>query len=166
MMGAPSMSRRALLAGTAGAALGTTLTGSSRAADPEGVQTRFLFSAVADLEAPQDVGDRQIYIVTGGTFEGPRLRGEVLSGGGDWLVRRGDITTLDVRASLKTDDGAIIYTHYLGRVRQTDAGLYFRTTPYFETRSEKYDWLNGIVAIGVNQPTETGKVAYRVYEVL
>ena len=35
-------------------------------------------------------GIRSIVPVTGGSFEGPRLRGKVLPGGGDWLLLRPD----------------------------------------------------------------------------
>ena len=42
---------------------------------------------------------------------------------------------------------------------------YIRTTPYFETGSEKYDWLNRIVAVGVGERTQSG-VSYKVYAIL
>ena len=46
------------------------------------------------------------------------------------------------------------------------ADYYFRTTPYFETSSEKYAWLNKIVAVGVGQADlSKGWVGYRVYAV-
>jgi hypothetical protein len=43
--------------------------------------------------------------------------------------------------------------------------VYFRTTPVFETASEKYDWLNRTVAVGIGRGTPTG-VAYDVHAVL
>jgi len=42
---------------------------------------------------------------------------------------------------------------------------YFRTTPVFETASEKYGWLNRIVAVGIGRMTPTG-VGYKVYAIL
>ena len=55
-------------------------------------------------------GNRRIVTVTGGQCEGPRLRGTVQPGGGDWLVvdSKG-VARLDVRVTLETDDGALIY---------------------------------------------------------
>ena len=51
----------------------------------------------------------------GGSFEGPRLRGEVLPDGGDWLLMRPDgVLEQDVRITLKTDNGAFIYLRYAG----------------------------------------------------
>ena len=87
---------------------------------------------------------------------------------------------LDVRATARTDDGHLIYIWYRGimhappeileRMIQGERDIdpseyYFRTTPVFETGSEKYRWLNRIVAVGVGRRTETG-VAYTVYEIL
>src|SRR4029077_13496370 len=53
-------------------------------------------------------GTRVIAPITSGTFEGPRLRGNVL-GGGDWTLSRSDaVLELDLRITLETDDGALI----------------------------------------------------------
>jgi hypothetical protein len=53
--------------------------------------------------------------VIGGTFSGPKLKGQVLSGGGDWLLFRKDgAAQLDVRSTLRTEDGALIYVSYRG----------------------------------------------------
>ncbi len=137
------------------------------------LKTEFLFTMTADLEEPQAVGgtphgNRRIYYVTGGEFEGPKLKGEVLPGGGDWaLVRPDGLVQLDVRATLRTDDGELIYTTYRGILRGSpdSPDFYFRTAPMYETGSEKYGWLNQIVAVGVGRLTPTG-VSYSVYEVL
>src|ERR1700716_2051966 len=54
-------------------------------------------------------GTRVIAPITGGTFEGPRLRGKILPGGGDWTLSRSDaVLELDLRITLETDDGALI----------------------------------------------------------
>src|SRR2546422_3788017 len=54
-------------------------------------------------------GTRVIAPITSGTFEGPRLRGRVLPGGGDWTLLRSDaVLELDLRITLETDDGALI----------------------------------------------------------
>jgi len=115
-----------------------------------------------------------------GTISGDRLRGQILHGsGGDWLLLRADgAGQLDVRITVKTDDAALIYMRYegivagdalprvLGGEAVPPADYYFRTTPYFETSSEKYAWLNKIVAVGVGQvDLSKGWVGYKVYEV-
>lgn len=137
------------------------------------LKTEFLFTMSADLAEAQDVGatpqgNRRIYYVTGGTFEGPKLKGEVLPGGGDWaLVRPDGAVQLDVRATLRTGDGELIYTTYRGIIRGApdSPDFYFRTAPMYETASEKYGWLNQIVAVGVGKLTPKG-VSYSVYQVL
>src|SRR4051812_40827530 len=46
---------------------------------------------------------------------GPRLRGAVLPGGGDWVsVRKDGVSELDVRITLKCDDGSLIFVSYRG----------------------------------------------------
>jgi hypothetical protein len=127
-----------------------------------------IFDMHADLEAPQVIpggplGERQIFVVKGGTLEGPRIKGVILPGGGDWATRRADgVIQLDVRATIKTDDDAIIYAQYSGLldapmetivagVSGNDPPLtdyYFYTNPMFQTGSEKYAWLNRVVAVG------------------
>jgi len=151
------------------------------------VRTEFLcdFTAGIDWAGMVDVGatpqgNRGIVYITGGTFEGPKLKGVVLPGGGDWFIIRPDGTVvLDVRAAGRTDDEQIIYTYYRGinvmspEVRERwlsgkaidPSEYYFRTTPVFETASEKYDWLNRIVTVGIGRFTPTG-VAYKVYTIL
>ncbi|MFE1802434.1 MULTISPECIES: DUF3237 domain-containing protein [unclassified Streptomyces] len=149
------------------------------------LRTELLFELRAEVESRLDIGDtafgrRRVYVVSGGTFSGPLLRGEILGGAGDWLVRGADGTSeLDVRATLSTDDGELIYNHYRGIYHvppevkaRMDGGedvppstYYFRTTPRFETGSAKYGWLNRTVAVGVGRRTSTG-IAYRVYRVL
>lgn len=123
---------------------------------------------------------RRLGVVSGGTFEGDRLSGEVLDGGNDWLDLRDDrSTTLDVRLALKTNDGALIAMTYRGvrhgptdvlaRIDKGEAvdprSYYFRVSPMFETASETYGWLNRIVAIGVGHRLSQGPI-YSVFEVL
>lgn len=162
------LGRRELCAAGLGvAALGVAATGAHAAEDAEPtLKSRFLFEMEAELEPVQDIGERQIYIAKTGIIRGPRINGTVLPGGGDWATRRSDGSTmLDVRATMKTDDGELIYSWYKGIIAQKDGGMYFRTTPYFETKSEKYAWLNQVVAVGVYKPVP-GKVAYDVFEIL
>ena len=107
-------------------------------------------------------GTRSIVPVTGGSFEGPRLRGKVLPGGGDWLLLRPDgVLELDLRITLETDDHALIYMTFQG-LRH---GEYFRTLPRFETSTESYVFLNRIVSVGVGEARPDGAV-HRIDEIL
>jgi hypothetical protein len=105
-----------------------------------------------------------VFPVTGGTFEGERLRGKVLSGGGDWVTVAADGTlSLDLRVTLETDDGALIYMTFTG-IRD-DARGYFRTLPRFETAAEKYGYLNRLMAIGIGTIGPGGPV-HAIEEIL
>jgi hypothetical protein len=138
----------------------------------------------ADLKPPVDVGTgpagtRQIFDVTGGSFEGPQLKGKILPSGADWLLLGADgIGRLDVRATFETDDGAHIYMQYYGVIamdekvvkaltegQETQYGdTYFMTAPRFETGDSRYAWLNSIVAVAEGRALPSA-VEYRVYHV-
>ena len=125
-------------------------------------------------------GARVIAPIASGTFEGPRLRGKVLPGGGDWTLLRSDgVLELDLRVTLETDDGALIYMTSFGLRHgppETLAALargepvdpstyYFRTTPRFETSAPQYAFLNRLIAIASGDRRPSGPI-YPIEEVL
>ena len=84
----------------------------------------------------------------------------------DWLTIADDgkLGCLDVRFTLKTNDGAFIFVEYQGR-GDMETGL-IAAAPTFQTGSEKYAWLNNIQAISAgNVNLETGELVYNLYEV-
>lgn len=112
-------------------------------------------------------GTRVVATVASATFEGPRLNATMPTGiaGGDWLTIREDGSmALDVRLSLRTDDGADIYVTYYGVGTTTDGVAAIRTAPRFETGDERYSWLNSVLAIALGKRTESG-VEYDVYQI-
>ncbi len=117
---------------------------------------RLATSATHDIgSTPQ--GTLTIFPVTGGSFEGERLSGHVLAGGGDWVTAHKDgAFTLDLRVTLETDDGELIHMTFTG-VRD-DANHYFRTVPRFETTVPKYAFLNRLVAVGIGEIRPEGPV--------
>jgi Protein of unknown function (DUF3237) len=149
------------------------------------LQYRRLLVFQIDVKAPSVIGstpghDRRIGEITGGRFEGERLRGKILSGGSDWQSLRNDgTTTLNVRVVMQTDDGALIAMTYLGmrhgpkhvmdRMAKGESvspsEYYMRATPYFETASVTYNWLNRIVTVGYGHRTPGGAI-YQVFEIL
>ena len=125
-------------------------------------------------------GNRVIADLGGGSFEGDRLRGRVLPSGGDWGLFMPDGTLrVDGRCCFETDSAELIYAIYKGRwkiapemlARLGDPGgvdpgeYYLRTTFEFETASERYDWLNHIMAIATGRRTDAG-ISYSAYEIL
>ncbi len=123
------------------------------------------------------LGTRSIAEVTGGSFEGDRLKGTILTPGADWvLFDDAGMGHVDVRLTLKTDDGVHIYMNYVGvldfneetrramtRGGETEFGdTYFVTQPRFETGDERYAWLNYTVAVAEGRMIPGG-VEYQVY---
>jgi hypothetical protein len=125
------------------------------------MNTRPLMRLSLTLAATEEIGltphgQLTIFPVTGGSFEGERLRGIVL-GGADWVTAAVDGTfELDLRLTLETDDGALIHTTFTG-VRD-DANRYFRTLPRFETAAPKYAFLNRLLAVGIGDGRRDGPV--------
>jgi Protein of unknown function (DUF3237) len=149
------------------------------------VKTELLFKMALEVPSLVDLGEtpygrRRIARVGGGSFEGPKIKGRVLDGGGDWLLlRRDGVLQLDVRLTLETDDKQLVYMTYRGyrhgpkdvieRVNKGEAVdpslYYFRSTPYFETGSDKYAWLNGICCVATGSRQASGPI-YHVFQVL
>jgi hypothetical protein len=94
------------------------------------------------------MGTRVIVEFRNVLFDGPRLKAKQRGGtSGDWLVVGADATaTLDLRFTLETDDGALIYLHGAGRTNANEfpkgGPIWF--APIFETAEPKYAWLNAI----------------------
>lgn len=150
------------------------------------LNSRHLFTLTIELHPIYDLGvtpagHRRIVPVSGGKFQGDRLRGDILPhAGSDLLIARADgAFQQDVRLALQTHDGALILMTYRG-VRHSSSEVaarigrgesvpptdyYLRTAPCFETAAPRYDWLNRIVAVGVGERLPTG-ASYEVFEIL
>src|SRR2546427_1969332 len=123
------------------------------------MNTRLLMTLRVTVAAAQNIGavphgTRRTAPLSGGSFEGPRLRGTVLPGGSaDWLLLRVDgVLELDLRATLRTDDGAVVSMRSFGLRHGPPEGIaavargetvdpttyYFRTTPRVETAHPAY----------------------------
>ena len=129
-------------------ALATGPTASAQTAQTT-LESEFIMTMVLQIGgAPIDAGHTSVAPLAGGTFSGPGLNGTILDGGADWMTQVSGHSSLDVRVTLQTDDGEYIYLSYVGIMHPTESGLYWKVTPNFQTSSEKYDWVNHIVAVG------------------
>ncbi|MBT2323109.1 DUF3237 domain-containing protein [Variovorax paradoxus] len=151
------------------------------------IELRPLFTIKADVDAPpQLVGavphgyTRRVMCVSGGNFEGERLRGRVLPGGADVVLERPDGGLhLDVRLVLETSAGELIYMTYTGRRNGPTPEImkkivnrepiargadYFRVAVQFETAAPELQWLNDKIAIGTGTREPNGPV-YDIWEV-
>lgn len=147
------------------AALGLllALAGSTQAQTTQ-IGTEYLMTVHIPTErAAIDSGLVVVNILPGGWARGPAVSGKIVPPGGDWIrVMPSGVLRLDVRLTIKTDDGALIYMTYGGVVVPSkeagealargevldDKGMpYFITTPQFQTSSPKYDWLNRLQGV-------------------
>jgi hypothetical protein len=148
------------------------------------IRTEFLFTIALEVEVlnlgDTPYGSRRVGRFGAGSFEGPKLRGTVLSGGACWmLLRRDDALEIEVRITLETDDKQQIYMSWKG-FRHGPKGVidrlnrgeivdpetyYFCTTPYFETSSQKCDWMNRICSIATGSRKASGRT-FEVFQVL
>jgi len=129
--------------------------------------------------------NRRVGYIIGGRFEGPRLSGDILPGGGNWPEAGvgpdgAAVGTFDARSVWKTDDGALIYVTYTGRsLVPADVGAAFRDpaqpyvdpsryklhiAPVFETADPPYAWLNAVLAVGCGERV-TGGVRHFIYAI-
>ena len=129
------------------------------------VQSRPLLTLRLSTAPTQEIGagphgKRITFPIIGGSFEGPRLRGQVLAGGDDWgIVRADGVIELDLRVTLQTEDGALIHMTFEGmRDDAAPGGPYFRTLPRFETADPKYAFLNRLLAVGIGEIRADGPV--------
>ncbi|HEX6999174.1 MAG TPA: DUF3237 domain-containing protein [Gammaproteobacteria bacterium] len=152
---------------------------------PAAPRLEFAFEVRVDVAAPTVVGEvpngtRRIIAILGGTFEGPKLKGEVLPGGADWqIVREDGFTEADARYTLRTEDGHLIYVSNVGIrhappdvMRRLNAGeavdpslVYFRTVPRFETAAPELQWLMRSIFVASGERYPSG-VVVRFWRVL
>ena len=147
----------------------------SESGDRATLPVEFLGTMTASLQGidavavPGPNGTRVTATVTSATFAGPKIKGAAPDGvaAADWpLVRADGTIVLDVRANLRTDDGADIYVTYNGiGVPREGGGYDIRTAPLFQTGDERYAWLNNVQAVGIGETTDEG-VRYDIYAVL
>jgi muconolactone delta-isomerase len=148
--------------------------------DPE---LRHVYRLDAELDAPADLGDtpqghRRIIPLTRGHATGPYFDAELLpAGGADWqIVRASGSSVVDVRYTLETDAGALLYVQSQG-VRHGDPNVLsrlaagedvdpsaytFRTSVTIETADPDLAWVNDGVFIAVGGRRPSG-VSYDVY---
>jgi hypothetical protein len=143
-----------------------------------------LFELAQELVVPDEVTDSPLgavrYVnIASGTFTGRRLKGKVVPGGSYSVRLRADSTAeIEARTTLMARGGHVIFMQYRGllhaeppifmRLRAGDSSV--KPTAYtycvsatFETGSEKYAWLNRILAAGTGLRTANG-VTYQLHE--
>ena len=121
------------------------------------LQLRVTLDAAYTVGEPQH-GRRTVIPITGGTFEGPLLKGTIINGGADYQMANAEgRTQIEAIYSIKTDDGVYIHVRNRGIIcsgkdAEGRPTFYFKAAPQFEAPIDsRYAWLNN--AIFVCQPT-------------
>ena len=99
--------------------------------------------------------------------EGERIRASLAAhDAADWLTMAADgsVGAVEVRFTLKTHDGAIIYIEHGGRA-DLENGL-IATAPTSQTGDRRYRWPNHIQAMGAGALGEDGVLTCTLYEVV
>jgi len=119
-------------------------------------------------------GRRTVIPITGGTFEGPGLKGTILNGGADYQLANAEgRTELEAIYCIKTDDGVFIHVRNRGIIASgKDAegkpAFYFRAAPQFEAPTDsRYGWLNNALFVCAPEFTPDFKgIVLNVWKVL
>lgn len=148
-----------------------------------GLETEYLMTLYVPLERPLSAADNlKIWNIRsqGSWLSGPGIKAKIVNPAGDWArVLPGGQIRVDVRLTLETEDAQIISMSYNGIVQLKGDALqrlmrgeaitaqdaYFVIAPTFETRSEKYSWLNGVQAVGKMVSFKRGDDSHVQYEV-
>lgn len=110
-------------------------------------------------------GARMIGEITGAHWEGERFRAKMVgAAAADWaVVGADDLLAADVRMTLQTDDGALLFLHY-GGLLDGRADPPIRSAMRFETADPRYAWMGRTVFIAAGS-WDGSKVRYEVFEV-
>ena len=141
--------------------LASILTVSAQVTEPKDTpQLEFALQLKVTLGKSYDVGETQhgqriVIPITGGTFEGPAIKGTIINGGADYQLANKALgrTELEAIYSIKTDDGIYIHVRnrgiiWSGNDAQGNPSFYFKAAPQFEAPADsKYAWLNNALFV-------------------
>lgn len=127
-------------------------------------------------------GSYMIIPITGGTFVGDELNGNIECVGADWNVMNIKIpmtSNISTRYLLHTNDDAYISLITDGRVNLNLKGIqakkkgisdpvnsYFKQHLMFETADERYAWMNQALCVATVQLGEGGRICYDAYKIV
>jgi Protein of unknown function (DUF3237) len=144
------------------------------------LQAEYMMSVYVPLEAHVVGNGLTIINHPGGRIEGPRISGKIIPPSGDWLRRADGFARLDVRLTVQADDNEIIYISYngvfqcekevferflKGGLLQANDCYFITAAPTFQTKSERYSWLNSVQAVGKMVEIKGGDDAHLTYDI-
>jgi hypothetical protein len=129
-----------------------------------------IFSHTVLVQSPPEVigpvpdGIRINFYLNGGEVSGPKVRGKLRPVGGDWLLIRPDgVGVVEVRGTIETADGALIFGAYNGVAEFGEGGyqgflsgqlpfkIPMRAAGRYHTAHPAYQWLNRLQCVNVGE---------------
>jgi hypothetical protein len=122
-------------------------------------------------------GARFVGVVGEGWVKGDRINGHLVGPAADWAIAGADgYAQIDVRAQIRTDDGADLYLHYNGSLEMSEAAMaallgdgetsfgdnYWFTHVRLESGAERYQWVNRAMFVGHGRAATDG-IEYEIY---
>ncbi|MBR6263676.1 MAG: DUF3237 domain-containing protein [Prevotella sp.] len=156
-----------------------TLALSAQAPTPQQTpQLEFVLQLRVTLGEAYSLGDtphgrRTVIPITGGTFEGPNIKGTIINGGADYQLAdpKTNRTELEAIYSIKTDDGTYIHVRNKGVIcsgtgSDGKPSFYFKAAPQFEAPSDSpYAWLNNAIYVCAPDWSQQGGITLNVWRV-
>lgn len=151
-------------------------------AESTSIATEYLMTLHAPLEPPQQI-DASLSVFNvreGASVKGPTINGKVVAPAADWLrTMPGGSFRVDVRGTIRTDDGALLYLTYSGVISYPKDSLvrlvkgevlkpkdyYFVTAPTLQTSAKQYEWLNHVQLVGKAAEVKLGENAHVTYDI-
>ena len=145
--------------------------------EAEAPRMEFAFQLYVTLEPEYTVGEvphgkRVVIPITGGIFEGPKLKGTIIPGGADYQYQKSDgktlRTELEAIYSIKTDDGVYIHVRNCGIFYASQGeGVYFFTAPKFEAPEDSpYAWLNNAIFVCAPAQSDPNTIRLNMWKVV
>ena len=150
--------------------------------EPTDLSTEYVMTLHAPLDPGQAI-DASLIIYNvreGGWVKGPRIEGKLKAPAADWLRILPDGTMrLDVRGTIETADGALIYINYGGVIRHTEVSqakeqsgeiiavdeMYFVISVNMRTSDERYLWGNQAQYVGKMSSVKEGEGSFVEYDI-
>jgi hypothetical protein len=127
------------------------------------------------------LGSRICWQVTEAHLAGPRVDARLVMPGADWMRLGPDgVRRQDLRATLRTADGAVVLLQYdVGVIRESETFLsalqhrsattfadqYMCMVPQFDTGDHRYGWLMDNLFVGEGRLAGDHRIEYQIYRI-
>lgn len=145
------------------------------------VATEYLMTAFVPLDPPRVVDSNLLIfnVKPGGKVTG-KVDGTIMAPSADWIrIMPSGVWRMDARETIETDDKQLIYVTFNGvincskdtmdRFNKGDVvkseDCYFVMSPTFETKSEKYSWLNDVQTVAKMIEAKSGDGSHVTYDI-